>query len=48
MCLYADKYPVLYWLKYSIPECDPIDVRKVGEKWTIGSRDYELVQGIQK
>jgi hypothetical protein len=48
MCLYAVKYPMLYRLKYSIPECDPIDVKKVGDKWTVGSRNYELVQGIQK
>jgi len=48
MCLYADKHPVLYSLKYSNPECDAIEVRKVGEKWKIGSREYELVQGIQK
>jgi hypothetical protein len=48
MCLYAVKYPFLYRLKYSIPECDVIDVKKVGEKWTVGSRNYELVQGIQK
>ncbi len=48
MCLYAEKYPALYRLKYSIPECDPIEVKKVGDKWKIGSRDYELVQGIQK
>ncbi len=46
MCLYAEQYPLLYKLKYSIPECDPIEVKKVGDKWDIGSRHYELVQGI--
>jgi hypothetical protein len=46
MCLYAEQYPALYRLKYSIPECDPITVRKVGEKWDENGRHYELVQGI--
>ena len=48
MCLYAEKYPLLYKLKYSIPECDAIEIKKVGDKWDIGSRHYELVQGIVK
>jgi len=48
MCLYAEKYPVLYRLKYSIPECDAIELHKVGDKWTMNGRDYELVQGIQQ
>jgi len=47
MCLYAEQYPALYRLKYSIPECDPIAPRKVGEKWDENGRHYELVQGIQ-
>jgi hypothetical protein len=46
MCLYAEQYPLLYKLKYSIPECDPIEIKKVGDKWDIGSRHYELVAGI--
>jgi hypothetical protein len=48
MCLYAEQYPALYRLKYSIPECDAIDLHKVGDKWKIGNREYELVQGIQQ
>ena len=46
MCLYAEQYPLLYKLKYSIPECDAIEIKKVGDKWDMGSRHYELVQGI--
>lgn len=45
MCLYAEKYPALYRLKYSIPECDIIEPHKVGDKWKSGSREYELVAG---
>jgi hypothetical protein len=45
MCLYAEKYPITYRLKYSIPECGEISVHKVGDKWKEGSRDFELVQG---
>ena len=48
MCLYAEKYPALYKLKYSIPECDDIEIKNVGDKWKIGNREYELVKGIQK
>jgi len=45
MCLYAEQYPALYRLKYSIPECDAIEMKNVGDKWDIGSRHYELVKG---
>ena len=48
MCLYAEKYPVLYRLKYSIPECDALEAKKVGDKWDMNGRHYELVEGIQK
>jgi hypothetical protein len=48
MCLYAEKYPITYKLKYSIPECDAIELKKVGDKWDMNNRHYELVQGIQK
>ncbi len=48
MCLYAEEYPALYRLKYSIPECDALEVHKVGDKWDMNGRHYELVQGIQK
>lgn len=48
MCLYAEQYPMLYKLKYSIPECDAISVHKVGDKWAENGRNYELVEGIQK
>ena len=48
MCLYADKHPALYSLRYSNPECDAITAHKVGDKWTESGRDFELVQGIQK
>jgi hypothetical protein len=48
MCLYADKHPALYSLRYSNPECDAIAPHKVGDKWQESGRDYELVQGIQK
>ncbi len=48
MCLYAEQYPLLYKLKYSIPECDAIEMKKVGDKWDMNGRHYELVQGIQK
>lgn len=46
MCLYAEQYPLLYKLKYNIPECDAIEMKKVGDTWDIGSRHYELVKGI--
>lgn len=45
MCLYAEKYPALYRLKYAIPECDAIEMHKVGDSWKSGSRDYQLVAG---
>jgi len=48
MCLYAEQYPMLYKLKYKIPECDDISVHKVGDKWDENGRHYELVEGIQK
>ncbi len=48
MCLYAEKYPVLYKLKYSIPECDALEIKKLGDKWDMNGRHYELVAGIQK
>ena len=48
MCVYAEKYPLLYKLRYSIPECDAIAMRKVGDKWASDGREYELVQGILK
>jgi len=48
MCLYAKEYPLLYKLKYKIPECDDISVKKLGDKWDENGRHYELVQGIQK
>jgi len=48
MCLYAEQYPLLYKLKYSIPECDSIEIKKVGDKWDSGGRHFELVEGIQK
>ena len=48
MCLYAKEYPLLYKLKYHIPECDDISVKKLGDKWDENGRHYELVQGIQK
>jgi len=48
MCLYAIDPPLVYRAKYSNPECDAIEVKQVGDKWDIGSRHYELVQGIQK
>jgi hypothetical protein len=47
MCLYAEHYPALYRLKYSIPECDPITPHKAGDKWDENGRHYELAQGIQ-
>ena len=48
MCLYAEQYPFLYRLKYAIPECDVIEVHKVGDKWESHGRHFELVEGIQK
>jgi hypothetical protein len=48
MCLYAEKYPFTYRLKYKIPECDQLEAKKVGEKWDMNGRHYELVEGIQK
>lgn len=48
MCLTAKEYPALYRLKYKIVECDAVELKRVGDKWDIGSRHYELVQGIQK
>ncbi len=48
ICLYAEKYPMLYPLKYSNPECDVIELHKIGDKWKQEKGDFELVQGIQK
>lgn len=48
MCLYAEKYPFLYTMKYSIPECGVIEIRKLGDKWDKNGFHYELVEGIQK
>lgn len=48
MCLYAEKYPALYRLRYSIPECDTIAPHRLGDKWSSDGRDYELVKGIVK
>ena len=47
ICLYAEKKPALYSLKYSNPECDVIAAHKVGDKWKQEKGDFELVQGIQ-
>jgi hypothetical protein len=47
MCLYAEKYPITYKLKYSIPECNTIEAHKVGDKWKEGNRDFELAAGIK-
>lgn len=48
MCLYAEKYPFTYRLKYKIPECDAIEVKKPGDSWDANGRHYTLVEGIQK
>jgi hypothetical protein len=48
MCLYAEKYPFLYRLKYKIPECDEIVPRKVGDQWEAHGRHYTLVEGTNK
>jgi hypothetical protein len=48
ICLYAEKKPALYSLKYSNPECDVIELHKIGDKWKQEKGDFELVQGIQK
>ena len=48
MCLYAEKYPMLYTLRYHIPECDAIEPHKVGDKWQTNGRSYELVGGVQQ
>ncbi len=45
ICLhYNDPAPPLH----PNPECESIAAHKIGDKWTLGGRDFELVQGIQK
>jgi hypothetical protein len=44
ICLHYDKTPPLH----PNPECEPVDAHKVGDKWQVNGRDFELVQGIQK
>lgn len=46
ICLYAEKHPALYSLKYSNPECDVIERHNVGDKWKQEKGDFELVKGI--
>lgn len=46
ICLYAEQYPALYRLKYSIPECDVIEAHKVGDTWKQDKGTFELVPGI--
>ena len=44
ICLHYDKTPPLH----PNPECDAVAAHKIGDKWTLGGRNFELVQGIQK
>lgn len=44
ICLYWDKTP----LTHPNPECDKVEKHVVGDKWKVGSRDFELVKGIVK
>jgi hypothetical protein len=48
ICLFAVTKPALYSLRYSNPECEAISAHKIGDKWTLNGRSFELVQGIQK
>ncbi|MDE2134372.1 MAG: hypothetical protein KGM97_03610 [Alphaproteobacteria bacterium] len=44
ICLHYDSAP----LGHPNPECEKIEAHKIGDKWTLGGRDFELVKGIQK
>ena len=44
ICLYYDKTPPMH----PNPECDAVSAHKIGDKWNLNGRDFELVQGIQK
>ncbi|HUO97785.1 MAG TPA: hypothetical protein VMU01_03915 [Rhizomicrobium sp.] len=44
ICLYYDKTPPMH----PNPECDKIEHHNIGDKWTLGSRNFELVKGIVK
>ncbi len=45
ICLhYNDPAPPLH----PNPECESVAAHKVGDKWTLNGRDFELVAGIQK
>lgn len=44
ICLHYDSTPP----GHPNPECEKIEAHKIGDKWTLGGRNFELVQGIQK
>ena len=44
ICLHYDNTPPLH----PNPECEAIAAHKVGDKWSLNGRDFELVAGVQK
>jgi len=44
ICLHYDSTPPMH----PNPECDAVSAHKIGDKWTLGGRNFELVQGITK
>jgi len=44
ICLHYDSTPP----GHPNPECDLVAFHKIGDKWTLNGRNFELVQGIQK
>jgi hypothetical protein len=44
ICLHWDSTP----LGHPNPQCEAVALHQIGDKWTLGGRNFELVQGIQK
>ena len=44
ICLHWDSTP----LGHPNPQCERVDHHKIGDKWTLGGMQFELVQGIVK
>ena len=44
ICLHYDSKPP----GHPNPECDAVGFHKIGDKWTLDGRNFELVAGIQK
>ena len=44
ICLHYDSTPPLH----PNPECDVVSAHRIGDKWVLGNRTFELVAGIVK